>query len=406
MYSTYKVQLDGATRSDDQGRGSENEERGDRFVDNNYETSDLVKSKSLNDLKPFYNGNSLDSRMAEIRKSINYIRQNWDKFDEFLASLRELTLEGNDFKNAKIRQVVDNLLTTKRDWLDHENPGDEDVTYDAIKLYTSKEGHLKIFRLCNDIFRREDSITSVETIRNVVFLVELINIDLFNYCVKCPEQNNFRGTVYRGMCLTEAELELFRALRNEPIGRRNIAVPLGLFSASSDEHVAYKFIKQGLKSQKADDKSLRPLVIKINVIGLSPEHVAHYNKRFQGTVLTTICAVDIHKLSLHPDEKEVLLRGPFLLVLDLFQKEVEYLGQSCDILETVMLNDNRDHITTSTKLGDLDTLARDLFGTMVTVTRSEYAIKYCTEKGLTSDVQEYQNILVENRKKLDRLIKQ
>jgi hypothetical protein len=49
-------------------------------------------------------------------------------------------------------------------------------------------------------------------IRSVVFLVELINIDLFNYCLKCPERTNFEGIVYRGICVSDEDLSAFKAL--------------------------------------------------------------------------------------------------------------------------------------------------------------------------------------------------
>lgn len=179
----------------------------------------------------------------------------------------------------------------------------------------------------------------------------------------------------------------------------------GLFSASASRSVAERFIKFRLKSAKADGKVLSPLLIKAHVIGLKPEHVEHYTSRFQA-VLTTICAVDIRKLSRHQKEQEVLLRGPFMLILDFYQDEnTVILGQTCSVLEVVMLNANRDHISSSS-LGDLDTLARDLFATMVTVTRSEFATKYCEDKGLTQDAIEYQRIVEENRSKLKELMKQ
>lgn len=213
-----------STEEDDDDEG-----RADRFVDTK-ENPVMFKSNSLNTLKPFYNGSVLDDRMAEIRKSIYYIRQRWEEYYSFLEQLKQLLLEGGGiaFNDALSCRDFEILVSTKRDWLTGNDVQEKDVGYEAIRLYTSKEGHERIYRLSNEIFRKEKLI-SVETIRSMVFLIELINIDLYNYCLKCPEQADFQGVVYRGMCLTEGDLTAFRALRDEPIRRRNISVPLGKF---------------------------------------------------------------------------------------------------------------------------------------------------------------------------------
>ncbi|KAL4238746.1 hypothetical protein ACF0H5_003454 [Mactra antiquata] len=407
MYKKYQAEQEGI-RGDDDDRDSDDDrdvdyDRTDRFVETG-ENTEVFKSKSLNNLKPFYNGSVLDDRMAEIRKSIYHIRQNWGDFDLFMTSLKQLLLEDGsiEFKDEKTREHADNLLTTKRDWMTKDNKH-EDYSYEAIKLYTSKEGHDRIYRVGNDIFRDEHSVVSVDKIRSMVFLVELINIDLYNYCLKVPDKSNYEGVVYRGICVTADDFAAFQKLCAEPISKRNIAVPLGLLSASSSRRVARKFIRNQLKKQK--DKTLKPLIIKIHVIGLKPEYVEHYTRRFPSTVLTTICAVDIQELSRHPREREVLLRGPFQLILDMYEDTSEQFNQPCHVLEAVMLNANRDHISTSF-LGDLDALARDMFGTMVNVTRSEFALKYCQEKGLKADENEYKSILESSIPKLKNLMEQ
>ena len=95
-----------------------------------------------------------------------------------------------------------------------------------------------------------------------------------------------------------------------------------------------------------------------------------------------------------------------MLVLDFYQdKDMSVSGRTCNVLEAVMLNANRDHISTSF-LGDQDAIARDLFGTMVTVTRSKFAIDYCRNKGLGYDEREYCNVLEESNAKLQKLMKQ
>ena len=400
MYGSYRNEL---AREDDDDR-DEDLDRAGRFVEQG-EESEMLKSKTLNDMKSFYNGQTLDERMAEIRKSIVYIRQHWEEYDAFIVSLKELMQEsGIDFKDPLTVAHANAVLTRewKRDWMTEEEAKEKEPSYDAIKLYTSKEGYAQIYRVSNDIFRQESSVSMTEKIRSVVFLVELINIDLYNYCLRNPTQSNFEGSVYRGLCLSGEDLAAYETLRKLPIAKRNIAVPLGLLSASADIKTARKFIKHQMKRRKADPDN-HALIMKINVIGLKPGYVEFYKKTFTTTVLSTICAVDVKELSRHKDEKEVLLRGPFFQVLDFYKTDEDIMGKPCNVLEVVMLNSNRDHISTA-HLGDQDAAARDMFGTMVTVTRSEYALNYCESKGLSEDADEYRTILDASKEKLDRIM--
>lgn len=158
-----------------------------------------------------------------------------------------------------------------------------------------------------------------------------------------------------------------------------------------------------MKKREADGKASFPLIIKIHVIGLKPEYTAHYKSRFPDSVLTTLCAVDIHQISLHRKEREVLLRT-FMLALDVYQDEaVTILNQPCSILEAVMVNTTRDHISVAF-LGESDEEARQMFKAMVTVTKCEFAAEYCRTKGLVQDQREYVNIIQENKLTLERLM--
>jgi hypothetical protein len=177
----------------------------------------------------------------------------------------------------------------------------------------------------------------------------------------------------------------------------------GMFSGSSSLDVALSFIEEGLEQRVAGKPRRKPLLIKINVISLKKEYIEFYNKRFPTSVLTTICAVDVHNLSVFPDEFEVLLRGPFMHILDIYEDRSFLQGMSCDVLEAVMLNTNRDHISV-VHLGDQDTPARDMFATMVAVTRTEFAVRYCVEHRLIQDGWEYQKILIDNKTRLDMLM--
>lgn len=175
-----------------------------------------------------------------------------------------------------------------------------------------------------------------------------------------------------------------------------------LFSTSSNRKVATKFIKHRLKEAEKEGKLLHPIIYKINIIGLKPEFIKHFKTRFPSMTLTSMGAVDIHEISRMRGEKEVILRGPYTLILDIYEDQHEYIGRPCSVLEALVITSNRDHITTS-QHGDEDDLAREMYGTMVTVARSEYVVEFCKKKGLKMDELEYQNTLDKAREKLDSL---
>jgi hypothetical protein len=90
-----------------------------------------------------------------------------------------------------------------------------------------------------------------------------------------------------------------------------------------------------------------PLMMKIHVIGLNPKYLDVYRTQFPSSVVSTICAVSIKEVSSHENECEVLLRGPFFQVLQIYDsKKKRGIKRRLRILEMVMLNTNRDHIST------------------------------------------------------------
>lgn len=212
---------------------AEEEERDDdrdsRFVETD-EHPEFMQSREIKNLKPYYNGSVLDDRNAEMRKSIYYIRQHWDEYDTFVESLKKMFMkdEAVEFKDKTTEADVEILFSRQRNWMTEESVKDVNLTYEAIRLYTSDEGYKRIYTLCNHVFRDEYCLVSLEEIRTVVFLIELINIDLYNYCLKNEEKRDFKGTVYRGMVLDEKDFAQFKRLRESPINKRNIAVPLGM----------------------------------------------------------------------------------------------------------------------------------------------------------------------------------
>ena len=347
-------------------------------------------------MRPFYDGDYVSERMASVRKSIDYIRRHWDQYDSFMQLLQHLLRDKmEDFKvnDPELLGHMKSLFSTKKEWREKGSEVGDDP-FDAIRMYTSPLGYQSFFSVINGLFRKDDSTQHDDVIKAAVFLVELLNIDLYNYCLKYPAHRDFQGEVYRGVGLSDDDFLKFRALLDRPIDKRYISIPLGLVSSSVDRSQAEGFLS--LQS----DKAVRLMLMKIHVIGLDEEHLAFYRRKFPGSVVTSICAVDIHELSYIQDEREVLLRGPFFQVLQLHEGGELLSGRPTEVLEMVMLNSNRDHLTSVQMQEEQQAAARRLFGTMVTVTRCQFCVRYCRDHGLVEDEAEYRRLLGEKRKEL------
>ena len=354
-----------------------------------------IRQARVETMRPFYDGDYVSERMGSIRRAIDYIRRHWDQYDHFIELLQRLLKDKmDDFKvnDPELLGHTKALFSGRKEWREHGSDVGDD-RFDAIRVYTSPQGYFSFFSVINSLFRKDDSTQSDKVIRAAVFLVELLNIDLYNYCLKYPHLGNFQGRVYRGVCLSDEDFHKFHALLGRPIDKRYISIPLGLVSSSLDRLQAEHFLS--MQSFLAS----RLLLMEIHVIGLNLEHLAFYRQKFPGSVVSTICAVDIHQLSYVKDEKEVLLRGPFFQVLQLHEGRV-VSGRRTHVLEAVMLNTNRDHLTSVQLQGEQETVARRLFATMVTVTRCQFCVQYCRQNELPDDAAEYQRLLEEKRQEL------
>jgi hypothetical protein len=290
---------------------------------------------------------------------------------------------------------VERLLKSRRDWIERASvsPASD---YDAIRLYTSKSGYDRIFSVVNRVFRSDHSDDLDGAITNAVFLVELLNIDLHNYCKRVPAAHDFQGTVHRGICVTEAQLERFASLMNGPITERYISIPLGLVSASRTPAVPRTFVGGML----ARNPSLRPLMWKVHVVGIRDELMELYRQSFS-SIVSTICAVPVAELSDFRAEEEVLLRGPFFQVIDFTRDdpgEGLIQGMPVSVLEVMMVTGNRDHYTTM-QLGSKDSPARELFGAMARLERYEFCAGDSRRRG-RADVREYEQALASARQQL------
>lgn len=377
------------------------ESRCERFVDSSNEQ--LLKSGNLNELNCFYQGDLVHERMAAVRRSIYDIRFNWPKFDQFMSRLKQF-MENESTTSGGLSDSVKKIFERRRNWADLESTNESfsslEEEFNVLHTYTTKEGFKEIFKISDGIFRNDLSVNFEDMIINAVFLVELINIDLFNYVYKFPEHRNFSGVVYRGMAIPRDVFGTFESLLQQPINKRYISIPLGLWSASLLLPQAMSFIKDELKRQP----ERVPLVMKIHVLNVDEDYLKVYRKKFQErSVVSTICAVDITNVSAFKEEREVLLRGGFYQALNFYDEKID--GLDCKVLELVMLNTNRDHLSNPTLfVGNEESAARTLFGTMVGVTRNRFIVDYCQKHDLLDDLEKYQALLTEGQEKLKKLM--
>jgi hypothetical protein len=148
-----------------------------------------------------------------------------------------------------------------------------------------------------------------------------------------------------------------------------------------------------------------PVLWVIHVAGLRPELLALYVQRFPASIVTSICAVPINDLSDYPDEQEVLLRGPFFQLVRLCENGVRYGTQQIPVIEVLMLNSNRDHIS-SVFLDDSEAdSARNLFRALVQTERATLCAQLAEEYGLSADAKAYASIRVQEEASVDRLLR-
>lgn len=290
----------------------------------------------------FFDGENIAPRMDVVRESIHYVRDNWNDRDWFCSMLDKLYKEYTLPINEKI------LL--QKNWIDEQNvPEMNHINFDLIKYYTDKDGY-QFLKQMNDAFREIN--LNKEKCNLATFLVELFNIELYNFRSIIKSADNFEGTVYRGFSPKSSDAEkVFEGILAKPINKRKIAIPLEFMSASLDKNVAINYA-----SRNRTQIGQTPVLFEINVRNLDSKLLKTYHKFYKDSPVTSLCAVPIEMISSNPDDKEVLLRGAFFQVLDV------RLEGGFVVVKTLMLNSNRDHIKTHKYK---NTNAQKLFGSLV-----------------------------------------
>jgi hypothetical protein len=349
--------------------------------------------------RPFYAGEAVHRRVGLVRTAIEEIRSNWAEYPRFLDDLRALLQPRVDADADPIlRRRTDALFSGRRNWIDRS--GDAALDRTVIQLYTSAAGYRHMFSVINAAFRADALVDDSAELRAAVFLVELLNIDLFNHCASDASASGYRGRVYRGMCVSPDELGQFSAIAGGPVTERYVSIPLAMVSTSTSRERALVFTEAEVR-RSADG---HPLLWDIEVAGLSDARLELYRAAFPTSVVSTICAVPIAPLSDFPDEEEVLLRGPFFQLLRVRPDAATIAGRTLHVAEALMLTANRDHPSTM-ELTDRDaTIARDLFRTIVTMDRSQLCARRAQDNGSGADAAAFRRLAQAQQPLLDRCL--
>lgn len=341
-------------------------------------------------------GSDEKERMALVRKQIFKIRSKWtvtEEYDKLRETVRKYVRPEIQPKNLRIQ--MNRLLQGYHDYADtdYERPSrtaPED--YSALELYCSKEGYEYVFSLISQTLRIKE--VSPEILVTAVTLVEYLTIDLYNLRLSNLgdlRYANYQGIIHRGLCVTSKALEDYREVANrKDIVKRNFSIPLAFMSSTTDLKVMERF------SQQTEAADLHRMHWTIHVHGVDPDLLNAYLKAYPDSIVTSICAMPVARLSPF-GEKEVLLRGAFFQIINMQSDEVK--GYTVHKLEVAMMNANRDHVTELGSNEGVKELQREFFHQIVAASKYEVCAALAARYSM-SDAEAYRSL---QQEKLDRI---
>ena len=338
----------------------------------------------------FFVGEDVRTRMNLIRNSILEVRKNWND-----KNFRKKSIEL--FKNHIGGKSLLPVNFFNDEWYEFQKNPSAEQNCDLIKFYTSSDGYETIFKYMNSIFREEHD---KEVYDSAAFLVECMNIELYNFVKTKPELSNFENIIYRGMMLYENTISNLLDIKELKVQNRKFAVPLSFMSCSKSQDVAKLFLEN--QEHRPYEEKIRvfcPVLFKIHVTSLDKTFLDLYKSYYPNSVVSSICAVDIENISIYREEQEVLLRGAFFLTLRFYESEKKIDGKNVYVFELLMHNSNRDHITTS-KFEK--TNARKLFNTLIEIDRMKKCQDFFES---ASDKNSYKQIEETKLKELEQIQK-
>lgn len=312
------------------------------------------------------------SRMDLVRRVIFKIRKAWldtGEYNQLREAVRQFVRP--ERQPRVLREVLNKLLSEYRDYADVDakrpTPTNEEQ-YTALELYCSDEGYSYLYTLLQKTLRLKD--VPEEQLLATVTFVEWVTIDLYNLRasnIGDPIYRNYEGTTYRGMRVPQRVIDDYQEVAKRPdLTTRSFSIPLGMTSSSADSGVTEHFT---LKHDKNLDS--QSLLWTIHVRGLDPSLLQAYLTMFPDSVVTSICAMPIARLSPY-GEKEVLLRGAFFHIIRMGTRMAN--GRQIHELEVVMINSNRDHTSEQGSNEGEKRNQRDLFSLIVAASRYEACV--------------------------------
>ena len=314
----------------------------------------------------FFGGKVSDARMDIVRQSIPLVRAGWAGQthvpDDVRAFIASLDLRGRPGVTSKeIATPIEQSFALNRDWDDRLSDASPRTEFPMIRHYTSDLGYSTLFTEINARYRSNAGTSDHRPFLPLTWLIELLNMELFAAARADPARIGdrvvHRGTVFPGHLLDHYAMFEEREARRE---NRSISIPLGLHSATGDKSIAQDFIRRNRPEDLGQEDF--GVIWTIHIVSLAGERLDLYHHHYPRSVVSSICATDISGLSSYK-EAEVLLRGPFFEVLG-FRPIDPIEGLPTYELHAVMLNSNRDHVSTY-ELGDQDAPARELFGKLI-----------------------------------------
>lgn len=294
-------------------------------------------------LETAFGGEVEAARMKRVRTVLEDVRRRWPSNEEYrslLAILKDYVSPAT--QPASIQGPLKQILEGYHDYADTDygRPVQHQAEqYTCLQLYCTKDGYDYLFRLVSETLR--SSAPRMEMILTAVTLVEFLTIDLYNLRLSNIGDDmfaNFQGVTYRGLCVSTKDIDHYRQIAGaKDLSKRNFAIPLGLTSSTTDRAVMQDFAKD-LKPGQCG------LHMTIHVHGIDPDLLSMYLGLYPDSVVSTICAMPVARLSPF-GEKEVLLRGAFFHVINMQHQSVD--GRDIYSLVVVMINANRDHTTES-----------------------------------------------------------
>ncbi len=338
----------------------------------------------------FFIGEDVKARMNLIRNSILEVRKNWNdkKFRKKAIKL---------FKNHIGGKSLLFMDFFNDEWYEFQKNPPAEQNCDLIRFYTSSDGYETIFKYMNSIFREEHD---KEVYDSAAFLVECMNIELYNLIKTKLEFSNFENTIYRGIMLDENTISNLLDIKELEVQDRKFAVPLSFMSCSKSQDVAKQFLeKQERRPYEEKVRGFCPVLFKIHVTSLDKTFLDLYKSYYPTSIVSSICAVDIENISKYMEEQEVLLRGAFFQVLRFYESKEKIDGKNVYVFELLMHNSNRDHITTS---AFEKTNARRLFNTLIEIDRMKKCQDFFES---ASDKKPYKKVEEDKLKELEQIQK-